>query len=283
MLLTDLTRRDRNWGQWLDVWAQHAQTLAFRAKVDRAARLAHDAAMSGRLFAGCSGGKDSVALAGVLAYAGIRRVPLCHAHHDLNVPGMESCAIDVAERLDFTLDIVEPDLDGADLWTFLATLHPETPIWEFHVWRAYADRCASGSQLIAYQYERGFDGAFSGVRADESKGRLWNFRVRGEWYRLAVDESLMCAPLSTWSSRDAFAAAVLWGLPIHAHYRRLFEVFDVSPESPHARVDSMIPEDRITAWPARDICATLYPDIWTRLVAARPELAWQARGATLWR
>lgn len=257
-----------NWDSWLATWAVHAQTSAFRRRVDAALDVARQAPEWGRFYGALSGGKDGVALAGVVARAGID-VRWCHAHTELNTPGMLDTAMACAEKLDLDLDITEPDVD---VFTFLTTLPRDASILDERLHLAMRKTIACGNLLVAYQYEQGFDGAYSGMRSEESRGRLWNRKMRGPLYQLKSDQSWMCLPIVDWSARDVFAAAVDWDLPIHPHYRLALERFGIEPESPQSRVDSMIPEDRVTRLPAGMQCRILYPDLWRKILLARPEL-----------
>lgn len=264
-----------NWDSWLRTWDTHAKTQGFQRRLRTSIAIAQEAwdtagnAGNG-LFCGVSGGKDGVATTGVLAAAGLRDVRLVHAHTELNTPQMLECAEATAEKLDMDLDITEP-VDN--VWSWLATHALGHSILDEQHHKAFRSAFAAGNMLVAYQYEHGFAGAYSGVRSEESRGRLWNRKMRGPFYKLKSDDSWMCLPIVDWSARDVFAALVSWDLPIHPHYRLLLERFGESPESPASRVDCMIPEDRVTRLPAGMQCRVLYPDLWRRLVAVRPELA----------
>lgn len=261
-----------NWDTWLRTWEAHSQTQAFKRRVQIAIEIAREGwdYAPGKLYCALSGGKDGVALAGVLAAAGLRDVRHCHIHTPLNCPGMLECAEATAEKLDLDLDISEPE---EDVFHWLATAPRSASILDEALHGEFRKMFASGNMLVAYQYEHDFAGAFAGMRAEESKGRRWNRIMRGPLYKLSKDGSWMCLPIVDWSARDVFAAAVLWDLPIHPHYRLLLERFGTDPEHPSSRVDCMLPEERVTQLPAGMQCRVLYPDLWSRLVSVRPELA----------
>lgn len=259
------------WDAWLETWRAHAQTDRFRRRVDSAVGIAREGAEYATpacMFGALSGGKDGVALAAIVARAGID-VRWCHVHTELNTPRMLETAEACAERLDLDLDITEPAID---VWAFLATLPRDGSILDESLHLAMRKAMAAGNLLVAYQYEQGFKGSYSGMRSEESRGRRWNRKMRGPLYQLTTDGTWMCLPIVDWTARDVFAAAVAWELPIHPHYRLALERLGIEPESPQSRVDSMIPEDRVTRLPAGMQCRILYPDLWRRLVAARPEL-----------
>lgn len=257
------------WQDWLDAWEVYAKTSAFSRKLERAVEIAKDGAAKGNMFAAISGGKDSIAVAAVIAEAGLNDIPCVHCYTDLNTPGMDTVAIEACKLLDLGLEIVEPD---GDVWDFLRCLPKDQSILDKRMHVALRNFCSSGNMLIAYEYEHGYVGSISGMRADESKGRAANRRFRGPLYQIKVDGTWMCLPIVDWTARDVFAAAVEFDLPIHDHYRRLMEQFDVSPESPASRVDSLLVEDSVVARGGLVHARVLYPETWRKIVEARPEL-----------
>jgi 3'-phosphoadenosine 5'-phosphosulfate sulfotransferase (PAPS reductase)/FAD synthetase len=264
------------WDAWVATWRMHARGGAFRSRLERAARVVQDAvAIEGVRWVACnSGGKDSVALLAVLHAAGVR-MPVVHAWCEINAPGMDEVARASCAKLGIELEEIEPqDETGAaiDVFAWLEALPHDQHILEPDLLRHVDRLVASGNMLVAYQYARGFTGAMSGMRAEESKGRRMNRKIRGHTYQLGVDKHWMCNPLGDWTARDVFAAAVAFDLPIHPHYQALFERFGVSPESPASRVDSLLVDDSIAARGALEHARVIYPELWSRLVAARPEL-----------
>lgn len=257
------------WESHLATWRLHAQTGFFRHRVRRAVEIAEEGAKGRKLFAALSGGKDGVAMAGVLVSAGLREMPFVHAHTPLNTPGMEETALACAEKLDLELDIVEPEID---VWDLLRSLPADISILDERNHLPLRNAIASGNMLVAHQYEHGYDGAMSGMRAEESHGRAMNRALRGHTYQLKIDGSWMCCPIADWSARDVFAWLVHRDLPIHPHYRLLYERFGVSPESRSARVDCMITTDSIAARGAIAQLRSLYPALWGRITSIRPEL-----------
>lgn len=259
-----------NWGTWLKTWEAHSQLRSFRDRVARAVESAQEGAAIGKMFGALSGGKDGCALVAVLYAAGLAdSIPLVHCHTELNTPGMDECALATAEHFDFDLEVIEP---AEDVWDLLRRLPREISIMDETNHRRMRNAIASGNMLVAHLYEREYRGSFTGMRSEESKGRRWNRKMRGQLYQLKSDHTWICQPIVDWSARDVFAMLVSSGAPIHPHYRLMLERFGVPPESPQSRVDCMIPEDRVTTWPVGLQVRTLYPELWRRMVAARPEL-----------
>jgi 3'-phosphoadenosine 5'-phosphosulfate sulfotransferase (PAPS reductase)/FAD synthetase len=261
-----------SWQSWLDTWEIHATSSTFRRRLRESiahVQQAHE--QEPRMFAGLSGGKDGCALAGVLKLAGVR-VELVHVHTDLNTPGMEECAYTTAEKLDMFLEVIEPDwAPHSSIWEWLRHQPQAATIAE--VLPALARKSAVGNMLVAHTYARGFRGAYSGMRNEESKGRRMNYAVRGCLYQLTKDSCWMCNPLATWKARDAFAMLIHMGLPVHPHYRLAYDQFDVSPESPMSRVDCLLTSEAIAARGATEQMRVFYPEVYRQLAAVRPEIA----------
>ncbi len=264
-----------SWVAFEATWKRHSQSREFRSAVHHAMQVTEDA-LSGEgveWYAGVSGGKDSLALAWILSQSHApSRVRLAHAASELLTPGMTDCAQECAKALGFKIDVFDPDFEPhADVWGYLSSIA--------HLSREQAckelfRKCASGNMLVAYMYASGFTGAFSGMRADESRGRRANTTFHGELYKVHSDGTWMCNPISGWSARDVWAAVMLSGCRVPDHYRRLYERFCVSPESPQSRVDSLVVSERVSAFNgAMSTARVLYPELWRRIHAAAPTLA----------
>jgi len=262
-------------------WRQHAKTLAYRRAKDQALHNIDDALRnkSRKWMSGMSGGKDSLAMAWMLKLHGAASDTMfAHASSEFLCEGMTECAEASAETLNVDLDVFDPDWSPcADGWTFLRSLPASTSVFDKTVTSKLHKRCASGNMLVAYQYANDYSACFSGVRADESHGRRMNRIMRGAVYRIEKDDTVMAQPIVDWIARDVWAAVMESGLRYPEHYRRIYERFHISPESPQSRVDSLFVTERVNTY-----CGTmhttrvLYPKTWRRLVDARPELGIEA-------
>lgn len=272
------------WDSWVATWRAHAGSPQYRGRLRSSIESARDAfaSLPRRMIAGdpnecnwacaLSGGKDSLALLGVLHLAGLHEVPCVHVTSPLNTPGMAEAAEAAAVRLGFDLEIVEPDVDPhSDVWAFLQSL-PGSILDDKGAGLEMRKRIASGNCLIAWQYDARVDGFFSGVRADESRGRTMNRRVRGRLYQRGSDGGAICQPIVDWSGRDVWGLITELGLEHPPHYRLLWERFGISPESPMSRVDCVITSERVAARGAIAHVPVLYPELWRRLLDVRPEL-----------
>lgn len=252
----------RSWGTYTRQLQLHARDRGYRARIAGALQRIRDIDAEGlRLFLAISGGKDSVALAGLLCEAGLQPHGV-HVNTDLNTPGTLDTAIAAATELGFALDLYEPT---HDVWELLAQPFTDKcdPLF---------DKASSGTLLVAYTYDHHdrWDGSWTGMRADESRGRAINSRVRGALYQLKSDQKWIAQPMLWLTARDVLAYAHVNRLPIHPHYALAYERLGVSPEM--SRVDCLVTPPGVAALGAHAVARVLYPDLWGRIEEARPAL-----------
>lgn len=258
------------WAGWEATWRVHARSRAFGQRVQEAVRCVQAHAHR-RLFVGLSGGKDSGALAAVVRLAGASHLPAVHAAAAFDLPGMVETAIAQAHAADLALDVVAPAQDG---WALLEELHRQGQGAETDAGIAALDAVrAHGRLLLGWQYAAGYEGALSGLRADESRGRAGNRAARGLAYQYQADGHWMVNPLSDWSARDVYALSLREGIPLHPHYRALYETLGESPESPASRVASALGPEAHSRRGRHAVVRVLYPALWRRLLQASPGLA----------
>lgn len=281
-----------NWDDWMRAWRVHATTRAFARHVDTAKRVAESGAKHGKMYCSLSGGKDSVAMAGILDEVGLSAtVPSVHAHTKLDYPDTLDVVNAVADRLNLELIVVEPtdieshvkrickiygvtppqpSVDGYDEWDLLRSLPADV---DAVTGMAQVGRAVSaGNMCIAFMYEHEFNGAFVGIRADESAART-QYARRWGYSHAYGDGTTNVTPLLAWSGMDVFAYLVKHELPIHPYYRRAYEAFNGAIESPMTiRVDLGIPPAFPSSRGAATLIAKVYPDYWRRLTSIRPEM-----------
>jgi len=181
-----------HWQRYEAMARLHARNARFRSRVDRARTELLSFVGAGPCYAGVSWGKDSVALAALVADL-VPRVPL----------------VWVRVEPDYNPDC--PLVRDA----FLAT-HPGLRYEEIVV-----ERQAEGAYRAHGTLERGMARVvemlgtpryLSGVRAAESAARKRRHAVFGHASKNT------CAPLSLWDGLDVFAFLVSRDLPIHPAY-----------------------------------------------------------------
>jgi 3'-phosphoadenosine 5'-phosphosulfate sulfotransferase (PAPS reductase)/FAD synthetase len=264
-----------SWAAFEATWRRHAQSSQFADAVGHAMGVIGDAMAdrSVRWYAGISGGKDSLALAWLLSRHPVgKHVKLAHAACELHTPGITECSESAAVRLGADIDIIDVEMEPhADVWEFLRSIcHLNRDKACLEMFR----RIGSDAALVQYQYSSGFNGAMTGMRAEESRGRKANTTFHGEIYRLKSDGTWMCNPISTWKSRDTWAALIESGLEYPEHYRRLYERFAISPESQSSRVGTLVVTERVSTFNgAMQTARVLYPELWRKIRNAAPALA----------
>lgn len=266
----------RDWSVWQRTWLTWAETDCFKRRIDKALDAIRDAENTGReLYVGVSGGKDSIALAWLVAEAGAD-FRWAHARTPMETPGMFAAADAMAVRCDRELDIIDPDL-GKPFWEWLRTLPPigSNPFREPYA-QEVRDRCSAGALLYWYSHAYGFSGYLTGMRTEESRGRRLNRKVRGIAYQ-RTDHMYICNPISDWTARDVWAAIVSNDLPTCPHYRLTLEKLGMSPESPASRVDFVVAPEGATAFPILYTTSVLYPSLFRQICEARPECRKEAR------
>lgn len=287
-----MTDSGMSWDHWMRAWRVHSTTQQFQRRVDRAKQVAELGARKGRMYCSLSGGKDSVAMTGILDEAGLSAtVPSVHAHTKLDYPDTLDVVHQVADRLNLELEVVEPtdlgphvqriakkyggtppqpSVEGYDEWDLLRALPAHVDVLEAlgDIGRAIA----AGNMCISWMYEAGFDGAFVGIRADESYGRS-QYARRWGYSHDYKDGTTNVTPLLAWSGQDVYAYLVSRELPIHPWYRAAYEANRGLVEDPmRLRVDLSIPPGFASTRGSAALIAKVYPQHWRRLVAVRPEL-----------
>jgi 3'-phosphoadenosine 5'-phosphosulfate sulfotransferase (PAPS reductase)/FAD synthetase len=161
-------------------------------------------------YVSVSGGKDSVAVLGVAAEAArlCNRTVVAWAHvSDASFPGTEE-TIEKACRV-----------AGVELHV------DRSPVSAFAVYgHGGADKFGKEGYFfdaIRIWIERGYDLAFTGVRAAESRRRTQAAKAHGTAYNTSVPaQHRKCEPLAWWSIEDVAAAIRHYGMPIHPIYEK---------------------------------------------------------------
>lgn len=189
----------------LRVYARSRQHLD---AVDAAKRAAGYACLRGVEWrVGVSGGKDSTALAVLLAEIGaeVRGVSV---KDDLDYPGEE----EYIRALDIRTSPIEILRPGQSLRAFLrdsrisllSNLHSRT-----------AELSARWFYGLLHEHRAtvGYDGVFLGLRAEESRGRAMNAVQRGPLYQRA-DGLWVAQPLAGWTALDVHAFLLERDVPV---------------------------------------------------------------------
>lgn len=280
------------WESYERMWRRHAEGAEFSRKRREAVTIAREGAKRGRLFNSLSGGKDSVAMSGILVEAGID-VPAVHATTVFNLPDMMETAIATADKIDLALAVIAPDEIGAAVAAVAKRfgVPPPAPSGKGGEWdevdilravpadtnilAAYEEigrHLAAANLLIGHMYREEFEGSFVGIRGEESKSRKKYQNVWGPIHQSAVDQTWQVCPLLGWTGTDVFAYTLVEGLPLHPFYRRVWERFHSREDPARIRVDMALMPERIAGHGALAAIGWAYPAFLGRIIAVRPEL-----------
>lgn len=193
------------WG----VVAAHASSVAFAHAIDGARRVIDAADVMGAEWRiACSGGKDSTALALLLAEEGWRP-GIVSVKDDLDYPGEDAYVRHLAWWTGNHAAVLSPDVSlrawlrecGASLIEDLHGRAAELSAKHFH------------GVLDAHRAAEGYNGVFLGLRAAESATRTAARAANGTAYRRA-DGLHVASPLADWSALDVHAMLQSRGAPI---------------------------------------------------------------------
>jgi len=191
----------------------HAELRQFERRVARSLDVIADAATRGRVGVSYSGGKDSTVMLDL-----VRRV----------VPDAPAVFFDSGTELRSTRALVEHY--GVE------TAHPRISYREmarYSGWFGYPDPVDAGCPFRvkailvdepseAFVVRHRLSVICMGLRAEESRGRLENARIRGEIYR-GSDRTWYCIPLAWWTVEDVWAYIASRGLRYSPAYDVLSE------------------------------------------------------------
>ena len=181
----------------LCLWEDYAEADMVRSRTDGLKRLVDRSIAEirrfnnrGDTYASISFGKDSVALAHLILMAN-ERVPLVH--------------------------IKAVPFGNPDCWQVRDAILPRLGFeYREHIADYGYDATEAEKDRIFFGIFRKESGRyFSGIRADESRGRKIRMRAHG------LTSKNACAPLGWWSASDVFAYLAMHDLPVHPAYAML--------------------------------------------------------------
>lgn len=113
--------------------------------------------------------------------------------------------------------------------------------------------------------KRGYDGAFIGLRAEESYNRSRLFFMRGNFYFAKERGAWACHPLEKWTSKDIWAYIVSHGLPYN-------ELYDLAPEGRELARNGAMFGSRSARYGRLAFFKRVYPELFNRFAAEFPEV-----------
>ena len=243
-----------------EMYLFHAQTQTFEKKVNLAKAVIQEFwGMGMKSTVNVSGGKDSTAMMH-LAWTLDPTVLCVSEKDDMDFPEEIPFMLDLQERYHLNLDIITPSVS---LWSqienFDVTEDLHSKGTEFSDTYFY-------DLLKEYQAKNHIKGVMLGLRAQESKGRRYNFLKRGHIYWNETWQHWVCQPLATWTTTDVFAYLFSNEIPIlDVYFKNKF----AEPEM--IRKSWVLPSARASQGQAVWL-KYYYPEIFYRLAKIQPSL-----------
>jgi 3'-phosphoadenosine 5'-phosphosulfate sulfotransferase (PAPS reductase)/FAD synthetase len=282
------------WEERVRRWREHASDPGFLARVERAKSVAKAGAERGKMFCSLSGGKDSTALAGLLAEAGVACRGV-YASSALDYPDTVETVDALGRAVGMAVDVLAPaelerhvaricshygvrkprkrkGLATYDEWDVLRALPPDVCVLDDEPMGFFVRASGHANLLTSYQYASGHDGSFSGVRRAESLARHFNWRKKGSLYRSSLDDKWTCTPLVEWSGKDVWTFITTRGLPWLPYYRLAYETGLSRDDPAKIRTGGVLVYAAIANKGVLRPVARIYPELWARLTRLRPEL-----------
>lgn len=190
----------------------HAKTRGFDARLRQAKRFVHEAlSVSKRPYVSVSGGKDSVAMLGIVADVcrATGREVVAWAHvSDASFPGTVETITEACRIAGIPLVLDESPVSA---WDVVGQQSQQR----------FGKQGYFFSAIKSWLKEFGGDLAFVGVRAAESKRRMKAAKAHGHLFDTRVPAPhKQCHPLQWWSIEDVAAAIHHYGMPIHPIYMK---------------------------------------------------------------
>jgi phosphoadenosine phosphosulfate reductase len=191
----------------------HARSAAYQRRLLRAKEAIREAlSMCERPYVSFSGGKDSTVLLHLVRQ---QKPDIEAAFFDSGAEFPDTIAF--VERMAEEIDIhwIEPAYTMLELYEMVGAFSGKP--------RTRALATGEMSRILIkeparHMHEQGFDLAFLGLRAQESKYRTRNYGVRGHIYKVAYDGLYHAIPLATWQPVDIWAYIVSEGIPYNPVY-----------------------------------------------------------------
>lgn len=214
--------------------------------------------MGGRWYVACSGGKDSVVLAHLVNTIAPGTL-VWSEKDDMDYPGEREYLAGISAKYGWSLEIASPSVS---LWDVIGT---------FDTCEDLHSRGTSFSDQFFYslvaEQESKYDGAYLGLRTQESRGRFINYAVRSDIYQRKNGKHT-CTPLATWEAEDVFAYLVSREIPIFDVY---FKTLFVGGDPCKIRKSWILPSGRAAQGQALFL-KHYYPEIFDRLRKICPEV-----------
>lgn len=191
----------RRWGEWMAEALAWSKTSAHKRRVEMAKRDIEQAlAAAPRWCVMSSGGKDSTAMTHLVCSEMGLPIAVGSEKDDLDFPGEEEHLVQQAAQYGWDLHILRPPVSPQEwLLEHRDELHGNT---NMHSRAAGLSKACFYGVVEAFSEQ--YDGAFLGLRGEESKHRRKNRASHGKLYRKKAGQWI-CTPLGDWRGIDVYA------------------------------------------------------------------------------
>lgn len=223
---------EKDWNYWKDYYLEWGELESHKRRIERSIFVIEKFLKKGlKNYISFSGGKDSCVLLHLISKID-NSIPVVSVLDDMDYPEQREFNLNFCRKLKVKLEILEPEIS---LFEHLKTVD--------FIDCSIHDRGTSVSDdfffnlVRNYQKKNNVTGQFWGVRADESRSRKLNYRLRGDTYYNKSINCWVCSPLSHLKGEDVFAYLLGNNVPFMEVYKKTKFV-----ESPHhIRIDGYIP------------------------------------------
>ena len=250
----------------MDKWRRETYRLQanlprFRRNVERSLGIIREALEEEPAsYVSWSGGKDSTVLLDLVRK--IRPdIPIVHVRTDIEYPDCKEWVDNFIRERGLNVTILEPP----SAWQVL--VEEGGPFGQVNVATSRIDKECFFEPLAKEAEAKGYCQVFLGLRAEESRARLINLRVRGTRYYNQGRGLWTVLPLAWWSARDIFAYHVINDLPWEPIYDRTF----LHPDPERIREGWWTTGQTAYEHGMGDWLRYHYPDLWRRAKETWPE------------
>jgi 3'-phosphoadenosine 5'-phosphosulfate sulfotransferase (PAPS reductase)/FAD synthetase len=203
---------NENWNYWEKYFLEYSKTDIYIKQLKKTKDIIKEFIVKFglfKLYVSCSGGKDSIVLAHICnnLFPGIK----VFSEKDIFDFPEEK---EYLKSFNFNLYIAKPYMNFTDLskFDFLDEIHSRSSDFSKNYFY---------SIISSFKKEYKYKGVFLGLRTQESKGRLWNFKKNGFIYYNKRDDDYVCQPLALWKTENIFAYLISNKIAILNCYKQL--------------------------------------------------------------
>lgn len=245
---------------WYKVYNQHSRSKSYKNNIAKAKDVISEYLdLNVNSCINISGGKDSTCMM-YLIYSLGSNVKCVTEKDAMDFPN-ELDYIESLRNLGFDIDIITPNINLEDVisnFDICEDIHSKDT--KFSILYFY-------NLLKDYQSINNIKGVFLGLRAEESKGRAFNFKTKGHIYYNKAWQQMVCQPIAHLTAFDVFACLVSNDMPILDVYFKT--EFVSSPNE--IRKSWVLPSAQATSGQVQWL-KHYYPDIFNRLSKSNPNI-----------